>query len=146
MLAFETDRPDIQSCANFIGERRGGSSIRSGHVPAWHENKLGTKRLASSQETQEKKPYLAFCLLMIQTTLMSDPHLSEQMFTPIATRDGTYCIRMDPQTDAPVLYIGSFDTESDAEVWIRNESAAWVAKRRPRLAPNRRRGRVANVK
>jgi len=83
---------------------------------------------------------------MVQTCLMSDKHLSEPTFTALATRDGTYCIRMDQHTDAPVLHIGSFDSEGDAQAWIRDESAAWLANRRPRLAPNRRRGRVANVK
>jgi hypothetical protein len=77
---------------------------------------------------------------------MSDAHLSEPTFTALATRDGTYCIRMDQHTDAPVLHIGSFDSERDAQAWIRDESAAWLAKRQPReTAPNRRRARVANV-
>ena len=63
---------------------------------------------------------------------MSEPHLSEPTFTALATRDGTFCIRMDQHSDAPVLHIGSFDSEGDAQDWIRNESAAWLAKRRPR--------------
>ena len=78
---------------------------------------------------------------------MSDAHLSEPTFTAMATRDGTYCIRMDQHTDAPVLHIGSFDSEGDAQAWIRDESAAWLAERRPpETASNRRRGRVRNVR
>ena len=78
---------------------------------------------------------------------MSDAHLSKPTFTAMATRDGTFCIRMDQHTDAPVLYIGSFDSEDAAQAWIRNDSAAWLAERQPREpVPNRRRGRARNVR
>ena len=77
---------------------------------------------------------------------MADVRLSEPTFTALATRDGTYCIRMDQHTDAPVLYIGSFDSEGDAQAWISDESAAWLAARRPRAAPNRRQARSRNVR
>jgi hypothetical protein len=77
---------------------------------------------------------------------MSDVHLLEPTLTALATRDGTYCIRMDQHTDAPVLYIGSFDSENDAQAWISNESAAWFAARRPRAAPKRRQARSGNVR
>jgi hypothetical protein len=93
---------------------------------------------------QEKRHYLAFPIGMIQDAFMDDAHLIEPTFTAIATRDGTYCVRMDPNADAPVLHIGSFDSGGDAEAWIRNESAAWLAKRRPRQAAPRR--RIGNVK
>jgi hypothetical protein len=36
---------------------------------------------------------------MVYTAVMSDAHLSEPTFTAMATRDGTYCIRMDQHTD-----------------------------------------------
>ena len=45
---------------------------------------------------------------------MADLHLPEPTFTAMATRDGTYCIRLDQHSDAPVLHIGSFDSEADA--------------------------------
>lgn len=78
---------------------------------------------------------------------MADAHLAEPTFTATMTRDGTYCVRMDPHADAPVLHIGSFDSEGDAQAWIRDESAAWLAKRRPReTVPNRHRKKVRNVR
>ena len=76
---------------------------------------------------------------MVYTAVMSDAHLSEPTFTAIATRDGTYCIRVGQHTESPVLHIGSFDSESHAQAWIRDESKAWLAKGRPReTVPNRR--------
>ena len=92
-------------------------------------------------KTQEKKPYLAFSPPIIQTAFMSDVHLSEPTFTALATRDGTYCVRL---ASAPVLHIGSFDSEASAQDWIRDESAAWLAKRRPRQTAPRM--RVRNVR
>ena len=81
---------------------------------------------------------------MVYTAVMSDAHLSEATFTAIATRDGTYCIRMNQHSDAPVLHIGSFDSEGDAQVWIRDESSAWLTKRRGRQTVPRR--KVGNVR
>jgi len=65
----------------------------------------------------------------------------------MVTKDGTYRIQLDQHTCAPVLHIGSFDSEGNAQAWITDESAAWLAERRPRQGvPNRRRGRVGNVR
>ena len=74
---------------------------------------------------------------------MAEEHPSKPAFTAIATRDGTYCIRMGEDADAPVLHIGSFDSEREAQAWIGDESATWLTNRGPReKAPRRRVGNV----
>jgi hypothetical protein len=78
---------------------------------------------------------------------MADAHLAAPTFTATMTKDGTYCVQLDQHADAPVLHIGSFDSERDAQAWIRDESAAWLTKRRPReMVPNHRRRRIGNVR
>jgi hypothetical protein len=77
---------------------------------------------------------------------MADAHLAEPTFTATMTRDGTYCVQLDQHADAPVLHIGSFDSEGDAQTWIRDDSVAWLTKRRPReTVRNRRRRRIAGA-
>jgi hypothetical protein len=75
---------------------------------------------------------------------MADAHLSEPTFTATMTKDGTFCIRMDDGTDVPVLHIGSFGSERDAQAWINDESAAWLTKRQPRQKASRR--KISNVR
>jgi hypothetical protein len=80
---------------------------------------------------------------VLQTGLMDDAHRPELTFTAMMTRDGTYCVQVDEHVHAPILYIGSFISEDEAQAWIRDESAAWLTKRQRReTGPNRRRRRV----
>ena len=53
----------------------------------------------------------------------------EPTFTAKMTKDGTYCVEMDQDVYAPILHIGSFASEDEAQAWITDESAAWFAKR-----------------
>ena len=53
----------------------------------------------------------------------------EPTFRTKMTKDGTYCVLMDQHLYAPILHIGSFASEDDANAWITDESAAWFAKR-----------------
>ena len=53
----------------------------------------------------------------------------EPTFTAKMTKDGTYCVLMDSNAYVPIMHIGSFTSEDEAQAWIRDDSAAWFAKR-----------------
>jgi hypothetical protein len=76
---------------------------------------------------------------------MAEAHLIEPTFTAVPTKDGTICIRMDEGADEPVLHIGSFGSEREAQAWIRDEAAAWSLKRQPRQKALKGRGKAANA-
>jgi hypothetical protein len=74
---------------------------------------------------------------------MDDGRSTGTTFTALMTRDGTYSVLVDEHARVPILYIGSFISEDEAQAWIRDESAAWFARRQRReTAPNARRRRV----
>jgi hypothetical protein len=53
----------------------------------------------------------------------------EPTFTAKMTKDGTYCVLMDSKAYAPIMHIGSFASEDEAQTWIRDDSTAWFAER-----------------
>ena len=56
-------------------------------------------------------------------------HRPKPSFTvlPVKSEPG-YQVRMDPNAYAPMMNIGDFATEAEAEAWIANESAGWYEK------------------
>jgi hypothetical protein len=66
---------------------------------------------------------------------MADAHLVEPTFTATMTRDGTYCVQLDQHADAPVLHIGSFDSEGDAQSCTRHDPPAYGLQRRRHFLP-----------
>lgn len=49
-------------------------------------------------------------------------------FTVELAEDGAYCVLMNPNAHAPAMHIGNFASENQAQAWIRDELAAWLAK------------------
>ena len=43
-------------------------------------------------------------------------------------KDGTYDVVIHPSTYAAVCHVTGFATEEEAQAWIENESATWLAK------------------
>jgi hypothetical protein len=54
---------------------------------------------------------------------------SAPTFTVKLAEDGAYCVLMGGNASAPTMHIGNFASEDAAHAWIRDESAAWFAKR-----------------
>ena len=57
---------------------------------------------------------------------------SAPTFTVKLAEDGAHYVLMDGPAHVPAVHIGNFISESKALAWIRDESAAWLAKWRSR--------------